>query len=61
MMQHRFEKKCRDDMIMVDTSSGPSRGCWMTVAIVRTMKGWLWIVRRWSRLAWFDCCWIGWH
>jgi hypothetical protein len=38
-MKRDPEKKCLDDRIMVDTSSGHWRGCSMTVAIVKIMSG----------------------
>jgi hypothetical protein len=37
-MRHDHHKKCLDDSLVIDTSSGPSRGCSMTVAIVGTYE-----------------------
>jgi len=56
MMRHDHHKKCLDDSLVVDKSSGPSRGCSMTVAIVGAMSSWRSVVRRWFRLAWSVCC-----
>jgi hypothetical protein len=38
-MKRDPDKKCRDDRIMVDTSSAPWRGGLMLVARVETMNG----------------------